>query len=48
MKEKCLNCMVRKTFAKFFDKHFDYKDCPVYCIYENDFKKEQLKEGDKK
>lgn len=25
---KCKNCKLRKYYAKVFDVHFDYRDCP--------------------
>ena len=43
MKEKCKDCNIRKAYAKYFDMHFDYKDCPIECIY-NSLDKEMEKE----
>lgn len=27
----CKDCPIRKYYAKVFDIHFDYKDCPCKC-----------------
>ena len=33
---KCLNCPFKKLYAKLFDMHFDYKDCPFpKCVIKN-------------
>ena len=36
----CENCSIRKQYAKCFDVHFDWRDCPYACEYA----KEQVKE----
>ena len=33
--EKCQKCGYRKSYAKAFDMHFDWIDCPYDC--ENDY-----------
>ena len=33
--EECQNCGYRKSYAKAFDVHFDWIDCPYDC--ENDY-----------
>lgn len=33
--EKCKQCAFRKSYAKAFDIHFDWIDCPYDC--ENDY-----------
>lgn len=33
--EKCHKCAFRKSYAKEFDVHFDWIDCPYNC--ENDY-----------
>ena len=37
----CENCKVRKTYAKYFDAHFDWRDCPYECEYANEREKEE-------
>lgn len=32
---KCSQCELRKSYAKTFDMHFDWLDCPYDC--ENDY-----------
>lgn len=41
--EKCRVCPTRKGFAKVFDMHFDYVDCPYDC--ENDIEHLQKELG---
>lgn len=33
--EKCQQCVFRKSYAKAFDVHFDWIDCPYDC--KNDY-----------
>lgn len=39
----CEDCLIRKRYAKYFDAHFDWRDCPYACEYA----KEQVKEETK-
>lgn len=37
----CENCSIRKQYAKCFDSHFDWRDCPYACEYAKERVKEQ-------
>lgn len=38
----CENCLIRKQYAKYFDAHFDWRDCPYTCEYANEQVKEEM------
>ena len=38
----CENCEIRKQYAKCFDSHFDWRDCPYACEYAKERVKEEL------
>lgn len=40
-KRTCENCNVRKMYAKLFDAHFDWRDCPYECEYAKEREKEE-------
>ena len=37
----CENCRTRKAYAKVFDAHFDWRDCPYECEYAKEREKEE-------
>ena len=43
--KSCLVCPIRKYYAKVYDMHFDYKDCPARCPYDPIEKKEKKDEN---
>ena len=38
-KRFCGNCHLRKSYAKLFDAHFDWRDCPYECEYADEMEK---------
>lgn len=42
----CENCSIRKQYAKCFDVHFDWRDCPYACEYAKEQVKEEMKRSE--
>ena len=40
----CENCEMRKYYAKMFDVHFGWADCPYECDYASERAREMKKE----
>lgn len=46
--EACQNCGYRKSYAKAFDVHFDWIDCPYDCEHDYEHLEKELKNLGKK
>lgn len=42
----CENCKARKAYAKVFDAHFDWRDCPYECEYAKEREKEEAERSE--
>ena len=40
--EKCRKCTTRKFYAKMFDMHFDWVDCPYDCEHDIEHLQKEL------
>lgn len=43
-KRTCDTCKIRKGHAKYFDAHFDWRNCPYDCRYAKEKEKEKTKD----
>ena len=46
--DTCQKCRIRKSYAKRFDVHFDWVDCPYDCEHDYEHLEAELKDFGKK